>query len=52
MLLEDYGIAVNDGATLGPGFEKWVRVNVAMSDHLWADAVKRIGEFARNQPRK
>lgn len=51
-LLEDYGIAVNDGATLGPGFEKWVRVNVAMSDHLWADAVKRIGEFARNQPRK
>lgn len=52
VLLEDYGIAVNDGATLGPEFENWARVNVAMSDHLWKDAVQRIGEFARNQPRK
>ena len=52
ILLNDYGVAVNDGATLGAPYKKWVRVNAAMSRDLWEQAVEKIALFASEAPLK
>ena len=52
VLLNDYGVATNDGVSLGKGYEAWARVNAAMSPELWAITVERIAEFARTAPLK
>ena len=42
VLLEQAGVAVNDGATLGAGYENWIRVNLACSREVCADLCQRI----------
>lgn len=44
ILLEEFGVATNSGATLGAPYENWVRVNAAMSEEPW----KKVAEAIRN----
>lgn len=46
-LRDHYRVGVNDGSTLGAGYEKWIRVNAAMSPEPWAQVVAAIAEVAR-----
>lgn len=45
-LRDDYRVGVNNGTTLGAGYEKWIRVNAAMSPEPWAQVVAAIAEVA------
>lgn len=47
LLREDYRVAVNDGTSLGRGYERWIRVNAAMSPEPWAKVVKAIVDLAQ-----
>lgn len=52
ILLNDYRVATNDGKELGAGYEKWLRVNAAMSREPWVRTVEKIVEFAGKAPLK
>ena len=45
-LREEYRVGVNDGATLGRGYERWIRVNAAMSPEPWKKVVAAIADLA------
>lgn len=47
VLREDFHVAVNDGTTLGSGYEKWVRVNAAMSPEPWKKVVAALAQLAK-----
>ncbi len=49
ILLDDYGVAVNDGEPLGAPYKNWVRLNAAMSRKPWERAVEQIAKFVRSQ---
>lgn len=46
-LRDQYQVAVNAGSTLGAGYERWIRVNAAMSPKPWAQVVAAIAELAQ-----
>ena len=46
-LREEYRVGVNDGGTLGRGYERWIRVNAAMSPEPWKKVVAAIADLAR-----
>lgn len=45
--LERAKVGLNDGATFGPGFEGFLRLNFATSRPLLGEAVRRLAEAAR-----
>lgn len=47
ILREEHHVGVNDGCTLGAGYERWIRVNAAMSPEPWAKVVEAIARVAR-----
>lgn len=47
VLREEFHVAVNDGSALGSGYEKWIRVNAAMSPEPWKRVVAALAQVAR-----
>lgn len=45
-ILDRAAVAVNDGATLGSGYEQWVRVNLACASQTCDEIVERILRLA------
>lgn len=52
ILLDDFGVATNEGETLGAQYSQWVRVNAAMSPEIWERVVEAIATFAKTAPLK
>lgn len=50
ILRDQFHLGVNEGKTLGVGYEGWARVNAAMSPELWRQAVERLTEFIKTTP--
>ena len=48
-LLEEAGVALNDGAWFGPGGEGFVRLNFATSRHIVAAALERIRDAVQRR---
>lgn len=48
-LLEEAGVALNDGAWFGPGGEGFVRLNFATSRHIVTAALERIRDAVRQR---
>lgn len=47
VLREEFHVAVNNGETLGAGYEKWIRVNAAMSPEPWQKVVAALAQVAK-----
>ena len=52
LLLDDHGIATNNGKSLGSGYENWLRINSAMVRPAWEKTVDILAQEIASWPLK